>query len=192
MTRGSTGLVNVTDPPNTGYLKLKKESMNPDITEKNSAYSLAGATYGVYGSRADAQKDANRMAVLTTDENGNTETLELKSGVSGITYYVKELTPSPGFLLCDGRDGSDNGIHAVTVTTNHTSVVSCKEPLATADFPLELQKYDGDTGLAKPQEQQVWKVRFLLWNIGTITMVILPERRMPYGTTERMKMDIFP
>lgn len=187
VTRGSTGLVNVTDPPNTGYLKLKKESMNPDITEKNSAYSLAGATYGVYGSRADAQKDANRMAVLTTDENGNTETLELKSGVSGITYYVKELTPSPGFLLCDGRDGSDNGIHAVTVTTDHTSVVSCEEPLATADFPLELQKYDGDTGLAKPQgtaslEGAIFAVEY--WNNNNGNTSGTPDAVWYYRTDE--------
>lgn len=149
--RGSTGLVNVSDSPNTGYLKLKKESAEPEISEKNSAYSLAGATYGVYGSKADAQNDANRMAVLTTNAQGETETLELKSGANGMTYYMKELTPSPGFLKCDGRDGSDHGIHTVTVTTDQTSVVSCKEPLATADFPLQLQKYDGDTGLARPQ-----------------------------------------
>ena len=65
------------------------------------------------------------MAVLTTNEKGETETLELKSGTEGIPYYIKEITPSAGFELCDGTDGSDQGIHTVTVKTGKTAVEMC-------------------------------------------------------------------
>lgn len=191
--RGETGLVNVTDPPNTGYVKIQKVSMEPEITEANDAYSLAGATYGVYATRSDAKQDANRITTLTTDANGETESYELKSGASGITYYVKELTPSEGFLLCDGTDGSDQGIHAVTVRTDQIAEVSCKEPLATADFPLQLQKYDADTGLPKPQgtaslKGAVFAVEY--WNNNDGNTSGEPDSVWYYRTDENGRFEV--
>ncbi len=188
VTRGSTGLVEVTDSPNTGSLKLKKESADPDITADNKSYSLKGAVYGVYGSKADAGKDTNRMAVLTTNEKGETETLELKSGTEGIAYYIKEITPSAGFELCDGTDGSDQGIHTVTVKTGKTAVVTCREPVVTGDFPLELQKYDEDTGLAEPQgtaglEGAVFAVEY--WNNNAGNTSGIPDAVWYYRTDKK-------
>ena len=80
-------LVYTPDIPLTGYVNLNKVSANPEITNGNSYYSLAGAVYGVY-----TEWDCiNQVGTLTTDEWGNTNTVELNAG----TYYVKGATRFP-------------------------------------------------------------------------------------------------
>ncbi len=64
--------------------RLKKTSNNISITDGNGNYSIAGATYGVF-----SDKDCkNQLATFTTDENGNTDVVEVKAG----TVYIKELS----------------------------------------------------------------------------------------------------
>jgi len=71
----------------TGYVNLVKSSANPAITDGNSCYSLAGAVYGVY-TNWDC---TNLVGTLTTDEWGNSNTIELNAGI----YYVKGATRFP-------------------------------------------------------------------------------------------------
>ena len=48
-------------------------SSNTSITDSNGNYSVAGATYGVF-----SDKDCTKqLATLTTDENGNTDVVEV-------------------------------------------------------------------------------------------------------------------
>ena len=120
-----------------GYVNLNKVSSNPEITNDNSYYSLAGAVYGVY-TEWGCYSEVGR---LTTDEWGNTNTLELNAG----TYYVKELIAPQGYAL------DEVTVHEVTVTASQTATVY------TSDFPqsdpvsILLQKVDAETGLAVPQ-----------------------------------------
>ncbi len=73
-------------------MAFRKVSSNPGITNGNDSYSLAGATYGVYSDKGCKEQ----LATLTTDNSGNTDTVELKAA----TYYVKELSvPAAGFQL---------------------------------------------------------------------------------------------
>lgn len=65
----------------TGWANLVKTSANPSITDGNSCYSLAGAVYGVYTD----WNCTNQVGTFTTDEWGNSNTIELNAG----TYYVK-------------------------------------------------------------------------------------------------------
>ena len=76
-----------------GGLSIQKVSANPEVTENNKNYSLAGAVYGIY-------KDdscTNEIMTMTTNEEGYGATGDevLESG----TYYVKEKVPSQGYLL---------------------------------------------------------------------------------------------
>ena len=65
---------------NVGNAKLQKTSSNTSITDGNGNYSVAGATYGVF-----SDKDCTKqLATLTTDENGNTDVVEVKAG----TVYI--------------------------------------------------------------------------------------------------------
>ena len=120
-----------------GYVNLNKVSANPEITNGNSYYSLAGAVYGVYTEWGCY----NEVGRLTTDEWGNTNTLELNAG----TYYVKELIAPQGYAL------DDVTVHEVTVTASQTATVY------TSDFPqsdpvtILLQKQDSQTSSNTPQ-----------------------------------------
>ena len=120
-----------------GYVNLNKVSANPEITNGNSYYSLAGAVYGVYTEWGCY----NEVGRLTTDEWGNTNTLKLNAG----TYYVKELIAPQGYAL------DDVTVHEVTVTASQTATVY------TSDFPqsdpvaILLHKKDYDTNTDVPQ-----------------------------------------
>ena len=76
---------------------MKKASSDEAFSKENDCYNLKGAVYGVYQSVEDAMQDANRVETLTTKEDGSSNTVTLRRG----TYYVKELTASDGYLLCN-------------------------------------------------------------------------------------------
>lgn len=65
-----------------GNGKIQKSSSNTTVTNGNDCYSLSGATYGVYSDKGCTKS----VATLTTNANGNTDTVELRAA----TYYVKE------------------------------------------------------------------------------------------------------
>ena len=117
-----------------GYLTLVKSS---DVTESwvtcNSAYSLAGAVYGVYASKSGAAGDTDRIGTLTTASDGTTNTLELDIG----TYYVKEVTASTGYE-------PDTETHEVTVKENETAAVTSSEPVKADSLTLTLYKTNED------------------------------------------------
>lgn len=137
-------VLSVKDTPAWGKLSMKKESGDTSLTDGNACYSLEGAVYAVYSDKACTKE----VKTLTTDENGQTETADMPSG----TYYVKEMTASPGYLLCDGTlDGTKDGVHTVKVEAGKTAVVKCVEPPANAPFALTLQKMDYDTQKAEAQ-----------------------------------------
>lgn len=54
-----------------GHINLHKTSANPDITNGNDCYSLEGAEFTVLNATGQT------MGVLTTNANGDTNTLEL-------------------------------------------------------------------------------------------------------------------
>ena len=119
-----------------GSMNLKKESANPEMTDGNSCYSLEGATYGVYKEQACTTKVAN----LTTDAQGNSNTVEVDAG----TYYVKETKAPKGFVL-------DKQVHPVTVTAGKTAVLKVKDLPQLDPVGVLLGKIDKETNQNKPQ-----------------------------------------
>ena len=119
-----------------GSMNLKKESANPEMTDGNSCYSLEGATYGVYKEQACTTKVAN----LTTDAQGNSNTVEVDAG----TYYVKETKAPKGFVL-------DKQVHPVTVTAGKTTVLKVKDLPQLDPVGVLLGKIDKETNQNKPQ-----------------------------------------
>lgn len=97
----------------TGNVKLKKTSRNTNLTNGNANYSLSGAVYGVYTDSGCTKK----VGELTTDANGNTNTLNLEVG----TYCVKEIKASKGYEL-------EKTIHTVTIKAGETATVNSNEP----------------------------------------------------------------
>ena len=121
---------------NVGNAKLQKTSSNTSITDGNGNYSIAGATYGVF-----ADKDCTKqLATLTTDENGNTDVVEVKAD----TVYIKELSAPAGYKV-------DTNIYSLKVEAGKTATLNVSDTPKVTDTLIELFKIDMETQKDNPQ-----------------------------------------
>ena len=121
---------------NVGNATLQKSSTNTSITDGNGNYSIAGATYGVF-----SDKDCKeQLATLTTDSNGNTETVEVKAG----TVYIKELSAPTGYKV-------DNTVYSLQVEAGKTATLKVADTPKVTDTLIELFKIDMETQKSNPQ-----------------------------------------
>ena len=119
-----------------GNATLKKASSNASITDGNGLYSIAGATYGVY-----SDKDCTKqLATLTTDNSGNTDTVEVKAG----TVYIKELSAPAGYKV-------DNTVYSLNVEAGKTATLNVSDTPKVTDTLIELFKIDMETQKDAPQ-----------------------------------------
>lgn len=136
-------------------LSLQKQSGEPELTQDHSCYSLAGAVYGVYRSREEALQDRNRTATLQTDAAGNSNQVSLDAG----TYYIREVTASPGFMTCSGNcdEADGDGIHTVRATEyGGAYAFTCTEEPLSHPFALTVQKKELDTDGGTPSGTAGW------------------------------------
>ena len=116
--------------PKDYQVTLTKTSADVSITQGNSAYSLAGATYNVYKGTSGT---GDVVATFTTDAAGHaTLSTPLEDG----TYSVKEVTPPKGYKL-------DEKIYTFTINGADTSLSVEDEP---GTLTLKLKKRDSQTG----------------------------------------------
>ncbi|NSC30668.1 VaFE repeat-containing surface-anchored protein [Coprococcus comes] len=115
-----------------GYLTLHKDSSNKTLTDSNDCYSLAGAEYGVYTD----SNCSNKVATLTTNVNGNANTVSLNPG----RYYVKETKAPKGYF-------TDSQVYTADVSgANRESSpvkLSVSDNPANDPMAMLLGKYDG-------------------------------------------------
>ena len=121
---------------NVGNAKLQKVSSNTGITDGNANYSLAGATYGVFADK-ECQK---QLATLTTDENGNTDVVEVTAG----TVYIKELSAPVGYKV-------DKTVYSLKVEAGKTVTLKVSDIPKVTDTLIELFKIDMETQKDNPQ-----------------------------------------
>lgn len=82
----------------TSHVALKKTSSNPNCSNNNPLYDLAGTTYTIYNQdRTPATTIAGTPAVLTCKSDGTTNILEMPIG----SYKVKETKVGKGYLKND-------------------------------------------------------------------------------------------
>ena len=116
--------------PKEYTVTLTKTSADVSITQGNSAYSLAGATYNVYKGTSGT---GSVVATFTTDSAGHaTLSTPLEDG----TYSVKEVTPPKGYKL-------DTKVYTFTINGGDTSLSVEDEP---GTLTLILKKADSQTG----------------------------------------------
>ena len=116
--------------PKEYTVNLTKTSADVSITQGNSAYSLAGATYNVYKGTSGT---GSVVATFTTDEAGHaTLSTPLEDG----TYSLKEVTPPKGYKL-------DTKVYTFTINGADTSLSVEDEP---GTLTLKLKKEDSQTG----------------------------------------------
>ena len=116
--------------PKEYTVTLTKTSADVSITEGNSAYSLAGATYNVY---EGTSATGSVVAIFTTDEAGHAT---LSSPLEDGTYSVKEVTSPKGYKL-------DTKVYTFTINGADTSLSVEDEP---GTLTLKLKKKDSQTG----------------------------------------------
>lgn len=122
----------------SGYAKLKKSSSDTSITSGNACYSLKDAVYGVYSEKS--LSGASKVGTLTTDANGDSNTLTLTAG----TYYVKELTAPKGYAL-------DKTTYTITVKSGETSILKVSDKPTMDPVGVLLGKVDKETNMNKPE-----------------------------------------
>ncbi len=125
-------LFRVTSP--LGYLDITKASTNPYCTDGNAMYSLEGTSFEV----TDAE--GNVVGVLTADENGKVETLELPTG----TYTVRETAVGKGYIR-------DESVKTVTVYAGESAEVSFINEPVNDPVSVYLRKWDPDAERFIPQ-----------------------------------------
>ena len=114
-----------------GKVKVIKKSTVPEIVEGNSCYSLSGAVYGIFEDEACK----NKVGEITTNSEGETEELELKTG----TYYLKELQAPQGYKL-------DEKVYKIDVASQQLAEVLLSDEPCFMDIDLILTKYDCNLG----------------------------------------------
>ena len=119
-----------------GNGKIQKSSSNTAVTKTNDCYSLSGATYGVYSDKGCTKS----VATLTTDSNGNTDTVELKAA----TYFVKETKAPKGFQL-------DKNVYTLAVKAGETATLKVSDTPKVTDTLVELFKIDMETSKSTAQ-----------------------------------------
>ncbi len=157
--------------PKEYTVTLTKTSADVSITQGNSAYSLAGATYNVYKGTSGT---GSVVATFTTDEAGHaTLSTPLEDG----TYSVKEVTPPKGYKL-------DTKVYTFTINGADTSLSVEDEP---GTLTLKLKKKDSQTG-STPQGNSslagaVYQVSYQLGG-QTVTEELTSDAQGNLGTFE--------
>ena len=151
--------------------KIQKSSSNTAVTKENDCYSLAGATYGVYSDK-DCKKS---VATLTTDGNGNTDTVELRAA----TYYVKETKAPKGFQL-------DKNTYTLTVKAGETATLKVSDTPKVTDTLVKLFKIDMETGKSTAQGNASLEGAEFVWKYydGYYTKDNLPAEATRTWTTK--------
>lgn len=124
-------------PP--GWIEIKKTSSNPNLSDGNQNYSLAGAKYGIFLGN-------QQVGTLTTDENGYAKSEDLEEA----SYIIRELAPSLGYAI-------DVNSHTVEVKSDVPSKLEVVEVPQNNPLDLLLQKIDAETGEAQPQGAAILK-----------------------------------
>ena len=159
----------------TYSVTLTKTSADATVTQGNSAYSLAGATYNVYKGTSGT---GSVVATFTTDEAGHaTLSTPLEDG----TYSVKEVTPPKGYKL-------DTKVYTFTINGADTSLSVEDEP---GTLTLKLKKKDSQTG-STPQGNAslagaVYQVSYQLGG-QTVTEGLTSDASGNLGTLEGLPL----
>ena len=119
--------------------KLQKTSSNTSITDGNGiTLSLVRHTVSLLIRTA-----RNSLPPLTTDENGNTDVVE----VTADTVYIKELSAPAGYKV-------DTNIYSLKVEAGKTATLNVSDTPKVTDTLIELFKIDMETQKDNPQGER--------------------------------------
>lgn len=120
--------------PSTGKAQVKKVSSKPEYTNGNPLYSLKGAEYRVYDTKAHAEAKGSAGwlgsdSTMTTGANGVSNEVSLQPG----TYWAIEYKAPAGFKL------NEQAVK-FTVTEGKTTTVNVTDVWANDPFVIGIEK----------------------------------------------------
>ena len=148
---------------NVGNAKVKKTTANESVTNGNAMYSIAGATFGIFSD----QNCSNQIGTLTTNENGDTNEVEVTAG----TVYIKELSAPKGYKL-------DTTVRSLKVEAGKTVTLNVSDVPKVTETLVDLFKIDMETGKATAQVNAALAGAEFTWHYydGLYTKDNLPEK----------------
>ena len=148
---------------NVGNAKVKKTTANEIVTNGNAMYSIVGATFGIFLD----QNCSNQIGTLTTNENGETNEVEVTAG----TVYIKELSAPKGYKL-------DTTVRSLKVEAGKTAVLNVSDVPKVTETLVDLFKIDMETGKATAQGNAALSGAEFTWHYydGFYTKDNLPEK----------------
>lgn len=148
---------------NVGNAKVKKTTANEIVTNGNAMYTIAGATFGIFSD----QNCSNQIGTLTTNENGETNEVEVTAG----NVYIKELSAPKGYKL-------DTTVHSLKVEAGKTVVLNVSDVPKVTETLVDLFKIDMETGKATAQGNAALTGAEFTWHYydGFYTKDNLPEK----------------
>ena len=148
---------------NVGNAKVKKTTANEIVTNGNAMYSIVGATFGIFSD----QNCSNQIGTLTTNENGETNEVEVTAG----SVYIKELSAPKGYKL-------DTTVHSLKVEAGKTAVLNVSDVPKVTETLVDLFKIDMETGKATAQGNAALAGAEFTWHYydGLYTKDNLPEK----------------
>ena len=128
---------------------------------QNEVY--AGATFGIFSD----QNCSNQIGTLTTNENGETNEVEVTAG----TVYIKELSAPKGYKL-------DTTVHSLKVEAGKTATLNVSDVPKVTETLVDLFKIDMETGKATAQGDAALAGAEFTWHYydGLYTKDNLPEK----------------
>ena len=148
---------------NVGNAKVKKTTANEIVTNGNAMYSIVGATFGIFLD----QNCSNQIGTLTTNENGDTNEVEVTAG----TVYIKELSAPKGYKL-------DTTVRSLKVEAGKTVTLNVSDVPKVTETLVDLFKIDMETGKATAQGNAALSGAEFTWHYydGFYTKDNLPEK----------------
>ena len=148
---------------NVGNAKVKKTTANEIVTNGNAMYSIAGAIFGIFSD----QNCSNQIGTLTTNENGETNEVEVTAG----TVYIKELSAPKGYKL-------DTTVRSLKVEAGKTATLNVSDVPKVTETLVDLFKIDMETGKATAQGDAGLAGAEFTWHYydGLYTKDNLPEK----------------
>lgn len=113
----------------SGKISINKSSADPSVTNGNNLYSLKGAVYGIFKTKADATAKKNAVGSITLDANATGSLSGLEKG----TYYVRETKAPSGYK-------EDATVYTAKTSSGATTVVNTKDNAETCDLQLQITK----------------------------------------------------
>ncbi len=148
---------------NVGNAKVKKTTANESVTNGNAMYSIAGATFGIFSD----QNCSNQIGTLTTNENGDTNEVEVTAG----TVYIKELSAPKGYK-------PDTTVRSLKVEAGKTVTLNVSDVPKVTETLVDLFKIDMEIGKATAQGNAALAGAEFTWHYydGLYTKDNLPEK----------------